>query len=225
MIARVQSHSVDQLEAIARDLAHPFHEVAQNRFDSLKVAWETFNVGAIVTNGETGAASAAMDSGALRYIPLTGFAQRGKINETGRVRDHHAPLLLEPDDRFSTLHPDEVKQQTERCAPYARRLLLREADELNAQYSCAVVIMSPGDLVASNAVDIDRLRIFRERTNTHVCDFTGNPAQQGEELAHFLSIRKPLFLNVVGPRESLSETCLYSPYDQVKEILLKALRA
>jgi hypothetical protein len=190
----------------------------------MRAAWEAFRVGAIVTNGETGAACAAMDSGALRYIPLTGFAQRGKINETGRVREHHAPLLLEPDDRFATLHPDEVKQQNERCSPYARRLLLREADELNARYSCAMVIMSPGDLVSSNVIDIDRLKIFRERTNTHVCDFTGDSARQAEDLTHFLSIRKPWFLNVVGPKESLYETCLYSPYERVKEILLKALR-
>jgi hypothetical protein len=160
-----------------------------------------------------------MDLGARMYIPLTGFAPRGKFNETGALKPHHAPLLLEPSEKFSTLTSEEARAESQRYAPYARRLAIEEAEELNARHSCAVVVMSPGELVARLHIDVDRLKILGNRFDTFVCDLSADPSLQGAQLRDFLSMRKPLLLNITGPRESLAEACNYSVYERVNAII------
>lgn len=92
MIAPIELQLLDRLRGLSRDPHHPFQHTAHESFDSMRAAWSRFDVGALVTNGETSAASAALDLGAQLYIPLTGFAPRGKFNETGPLKPHQAPF-------------------------------------------------------------------------------------------------------------------------------------
>jgi hypothetical protein len=189
----------------------------------MKTAFERYDVGAIVTNGETGAASAAMDLAARLSIPTTGFAPRGKINETGDVKPHHAALLLEPDHMFNTISEQQARLEQEQHSPYARKSTIQESNELNAQHSCAVLIFSPGEHVQRNVLEMNRLGLLEDRSRTFVCDLSADPQQKANELRAFLSECKPWFLNVVGPRESLSEVCNYSVYKRATAILTAAL--
>lgn len=222
MIAPIECLPLERLRGISRDLHHPFQHTAHESFEAMRVASSRFDVGALVTNGETGVASAAMDIGARLYIPLTGFAPRGKFNETGYLKAHHAPLLREPGGEFSTLTAEEARTESKRHAPFARRLAIREAEDLNACHSCAVVIMSHQDLVLQGSIDVARLKLLGDRFDTFVCDLQGEPALEAAQLRNFLSLRKPWFLNIIGPRESLGETCSYSVYDRCSDILSRA---
>ncbi len=222
MIAPIQVQPINQLREIARDTFHPFQQFACRESEAMQAARSRFDVGALVTNGETGAACAAMDLGAALYIPLTGFAPREKFNERGTLEPHRARLLLEPNETFSTLTPDEARTDFENYAPYARRRTIEEAEALNAHYSCAVAIMSPGELAPPGSIDVGRLKLLGNH-KTFVCDLTQDPIRQALALRDFLSTHAPWFLNIVGPRETLHEMCNYSVYDRVRTILLRAL--
>jgi hypothetical protein len=219
MIASIAPQPLDQLRYISNNSDHPFQQTADKAFESMRVARDRFNVGAFVTTGETGAASAAMDLGARMHIPLTGFAPRGKFNEAGPLKAHHASVLLEPDEKFSILTAEEARLERKTHAPYARKLTIREAEELNARHSSAVLVISAGELALTESVDFNRVRLMTDRSNTLVCNLDSDPLEQSAQIRDFLRIRKPWFLNIVGPGQSLSQVRNYTVYEKVMWIL------
>jgi hypothetical protein len=219
MIARVDNDPALALKAITLHSHHPFQPMASFAFESIHTSWKRYNVGAVVTNGETGVASAAMDVAALKFIPVTGFAQRGKENESGNMKEHYRALLLEPGDRFSILDHSEADSEMLKHAPYARHSLRREADELNARYSDAVVVMLAGHTAINEWVDNERIQALRRAHPTFVCDLSSDCSMQALRLQEFLAERKPWFLTITGARESASEMTGYGIYDRAAAIL------
>jgi len=224
MIARIDNDPVQALREVTLHPNHPFQPLASYAFQSIHTAWKRHKVGAIVASGETGVAAAAMDIATSRYIPVTGFAQRGRENEAGNMKEHHQVLLLEPGASFSIINQDKADAEMRSLAPYARHNLRREADELNARYSDAVIIMLAGDLGINEWVDGGRLQGLRNASPTFICNLADDCATQAAKLEQFLQEHKPWFLNIVGARESLSELCTYSVYERAQAILSAALR-
>jgi hypothetical protein len=122
------------------------------------------------------------------------------------------------------LNHEKANTEMRNHEPYARHNLRREADELNAHYCDAVIIMLAGDSGMSEWVDGGRLQELRNTSPTLVCNLADDYVIQAAKLEQFLAEHKPWFLNIVGARESLRETCAYSIYERAQAVLRAALR-
>ncbi len=224
MIAHVDNNRIPALREVALHPNHPFQPLVSYAFEAINTAWKRHNIGVVIASGETGVAAAAIDIAQRSYIPVTGFAQRGKENEAGNMKEHYQALLLEPSNSFFMVNHDRADAEMRNYAPYARHNLRREADELNARYSDAVVIMLASDSDIREWVDGGRLQALKNTSPTLVCDLADDCTTQAAKLEEFLATHKPWFLNIAGARESLSEVSRYSVYERAAGILSAALR-
>ncbi|MFN4895902.1 MAG: YpsA SLOG family protein [Pseudomonadota bacterium] len=111
MIDLGTSNDLAKFNAVVRNPEHPFCKFANDNRQAINIAWQRYKIGAIVVNGETGAATAAMDIADSCRIPVTGFAPRDKINERGLIEDSRAVRLIEAGGAFALIDKGQANRE------------------------------------------------------------------------------------------------------------------
>ncbi|MFN5062126.1 MAG: YpsA SLOG family protein [Pseudomonadota bacterium] len=111
MIDLGTSNDLAKFNAVVRNPEHPFCKFANDNRQAINIAWQRYKIGAIVVNGETGAATAAMDIADSCRIPVTGFAPPDKINERGLIEDSRAVRLIEAGGAFALIDKGQANRE------------------------------------------------------------------------------------------------------------------
>ena len=114
--------------------------------------------------------------------------------------------MIEPGGSFSVCD-DATVQQQERLPTADRDKLYAERTELNAKYSSATLISTPGKLEGGTKLTLDFVLRYHSPQKVLVVDPMIAPEEQIKEARAWLARERPLLLNIAGPRQSYSDQC------------------
>lgn len=206
-----------QLATLCRELSHPFAQFARKHVQQIRNSLWRHSCGVIVSGGQTGVDTAAFDVADSLSIPRTGFAPRSYINETGAIGASFRETMLEVDDRYGVLSAEQITEQLRR-APYARYEMYAERTRLNARFSDATLILTPGPLADGNLLTYQAAVEHVGASRVFVIDLTHSLLEQTQQARQWLRQHPALFLNVAGSRETSYETCGFSPYERGAQV-------
>ena len=190
---------------------NPFAPQLLEQTERVLAAKARYNIGAIVSGGQTGVDTAAFQIADMLKIPRMGFAPEGFINENGDIPEHFAQTMLTPSDRAIKNIPLEFQlPQTvlegELGRPrYARAVLYEQRTKLNSAFSCATLILSPTpELPPALKIAYDAaLTNGHSKDDVFVLPLTNNYDRSVlGDAAFWLTQKQPTLLHIVGPRES-----------------------
>lgn len=154
-------------------------------------------VARVVSGGQTGVDSAALDVALRLGLPCGGWVPRGRVNEEGPI-DPHYPLEETP----------------------SRRLVQRTA--WNVRDSDATLILTRGRLTGGSALT-KRLAGAHAKPSLHIDLAALAPADAAARILSWLDTIAGATLNIAGPRRS-NDPEIYEIASRVIEAVLIAQR-
>lgn len=194
---------------IARDTHHPFSQFVRQKHAAIEESLRRFGLGAIVSGGQTGVETAAIQCADLLKIPRFGIAPIGGINENGDLPETIVKDMF-PSERLSMPVPTELQLSEELIAEeqtrshWARKQIFEHHLRLNALFSSATLILSsPGTLEGTSKISFEAaIRPPHTVSDVFILPLSADRLHGIGDASWWIRQRHPLFLNIVGPAES-----------------------
>jgi hypothetical protein len=195
--------------SIARDTHHPFSQFVRQKYSAMEESLRRYGLGSIISGGQTGVETAAIQCADLLGIPRFGISSCGGINENGDLPEAIAKDMF-PSDRLSMPIPAELQLSKEIIAEeqtrsnWARKQIFQQHLRLNALFSSATLILPPSETLEGYSKISYDTAIRPPHTLLDVCilPLSADRLHGIGDAAWWIRQRRPLFLNIVGPAES-----------------------